>query len=146
MNTVTRLIAIVIIIAAAIGIPHLLKTGDDGGKDLGSIQSSKETVVEVDLPRFVDLGTTYCIPCRVMLGVMEVLEQQYPDSLQVEFVNVQLDESNLELYNVRAIPTQIFYSPEGQELFRHIGVMPADEVVAKWKALGYDLDASAKEM
>lgn len=146
MNTVTRLIAIVIIIAAAVGIPHLLKQGDDSGKEVGFTQSGEETIVAIHKPpRFVDLGTTSCAPCRVMLGVMEVLEQRYPEALQVDFINVQLDADSVKFYGIRAIPTQIFYSPDGQELFRHIGVMRADEIVAKWKTLGYDLDAPAEE-
>ncbi len=88
------------------------------------------------LPRFVDIGTTSCAPCKVMMGVLAELEQRYPDSLKVEFINSHDNPDIAEKLNIQAIPSQIFYSPGGQELFRHTGVMRTDAVVAKWKELG----------
>lgn len=88
------------------------------------------------LPRFVDIGTTSCAPCKVMLGVLAELEARYPDSLKVEFINSHDNPDVAEKLNITAIPTQVFYSPGGQELFRHMGVMRTDAVVAKWQELG----------
>ena len=39
-------------------------------------------------------------------------------------------------YNVRSIPTQIIYDAEGNEVFRHMGFWPKDEIDAKLKELG----------
>ena len=88
------------------------------------------------LPRFVDIGTTSCAPCKVMMGVLAELEARYPDSLKVEFINSHDNPDVAEKLNITAIPSQIFYSPGGQEIFRHTGVMRTDAVVAKWKELG----------
>ena len=88
------------------------------------------------LPRFVDIGTTSCAPCKVMMGVLAELEARYPDSLKVEFINSHDNPDIAETLNITASPSQIFYSPGGQEIFRHTGVMRTDAVVAKWKELG----------
>ncbi len=88
------------------------------------------------LPRFVDVGTTSCAPCKVMMGVLAELEARYPDSLKVEFINSHDNPDVAEKLNITAIPSQMFYSPGGQEIFRHAGVMRTDAVVAKWKELG----------
>lgn len=96
------------------------------------------------LPRFVDIGTTTCVPCRVMLGVMEELEAEYADNLKIEFVNMKNDPQTAEKLGVRTIPTQVFFSPEGKELWRHIGVIRAKDVIAKWAELGYKIDPSKK--
>ena len=95
------------------------------------------------LPRFVDLGTTTCAPCRVMLGVMSELEQRYPGAMIVEFVNVNDRPDDARRYGVEIIPTQIFYSPDGRELFRHVGVFRTEEVVAKWAELGFRMTPTA---
>lgn len=88
------------------------------------------------LPRFVDIGTTSCAPCKAMMGVLAELEARYPDSLKVEFINSHDNPDVAEKLDIKAIPTQIFYAPSGQELFRHTGVMRTDAVVAKWSELG----------
>lgn len=95
------------------------------------------------LPRFVDLGTTTCAPCKAMLSVMNELEQQFPEALSVEFINIKDDPDAMGRYGARMIPTQIFLSPDGKEIFRHTGVMQTQAVVAKWRELGYDLVASS---
>ncbi len=91
------------------------------------------------LPRIVDFGMTSCAPCKVMIGVMSELERQYPDALRAEFVNTAEHPEAMDKYGIRMIPTQIFFSPDGRELFRHVGIMPTDAVVAEWSALGYGL-------
>ena len=96
------------------------------------------------LPRFVDLGTTTCAPCKVMLGVMQELETTYPDSLKVQFVNTHDDPDAAERLNIRSIPTQIFYDASGKELFRHEGFFPKEDILAKWKELGVDVSSPAK--
>ena len=79
----------------------------------------------------------------MMLGVMAELKAKYPGSMTVDFVNVKEDESALDRYGVRIIPSQLFYGPAGQELFRHTGVFRTEEIVAKWAELGYPLQPAA---
>ncbi|GAO01272.1 hypothetical protein PSR1_00125 [Anaeromyxobacter sp. PSR-1] len=74
-----------------------------------------------------------------MLGVMQDLERDYPDSLIVQFINVQERPDEAERYGIQVIPSQIFYGPDGRELYRHTGVFRADAVVAKWAELGFPL-------
>ena len=97
------------------------------------------------LPRFVDIGTTTCAPCRVMLGVMQELEAKYPDRLKVEFIHTGNDPEAAERLGIRTIPTQIFYAPDGKELFRHIGVMRTGDVLAKWRELGWPIEVAQVE-
>ncbi|MBI5610690.1 MAG: thioredoxin family protein [Deltaproteobacteria bacterium] len=92
------------------------------------------------LPKFVDIGTTSCAPCKVMMAVLGELEAQYPDRLAIEFINTHQRPEVMQELGLRAIPSQLFLAPDGKELFRHTGVMRAAEVVAKWRELGYPLD------
>jgi len=45
-------------------------------------------------------------------------------------------------YNIKLIPTQIFYDPSGKEVFRHEGFFGKADILAKWKELGVDLAPS----
>ena len=96
------------------------------------------------LPKLVDLGTTTCAPCRVMLGVMADLRQRYPDAMKVEFVNVAEQPAEAERLAIRVIPTQIFFAPDGRELYRHVGVFRTEEVVTKWAELGFPVTPVAR--
>jgi thioredoxin 1 len=148
-------LAAAIIAALVIGIPLAMKVSKSKNASAASIQASQDAtcgssaavacgpdgkaVATGKLPRFVDLGTTSCAPCKVMIRVMAELSEQYPGALQIDFVNVKEEPEMLDKYGVSIIPTQIFYSPDGKELFRHTGVFPAPAIVAKWKELGYEL-------
>ena len=46
----------------------------------------------------------------------------------------------------RSIPTQIFFNELGEELFRHVGFISEDDILAKWAEFGYvfSLDGDEK--
>ena len=98
------------------------------------------------LPRLVDLGTTTCRPCQMMIPVLEELRTEYVGKLQVDFINVSTDQAAARQYNVRVIPLQIFFDASGSELFRHEGYWPKDEILSKWAELGFDLKAEDDEV
>ena len=43
-------------------------------------------------------------------------------------------------YEVSTIPTQIFFDAEGKERFRHEGFFSREEILAKWRELGVELE------
>jgi len=90
-------------------------------------------------PKLLELGSKNCIPCRMMEPILESLKKKYGDKLEVEFIDVRKVRSAARKYRIRVIPTQIFFSHDGKELFRHRGFMPEEDIIAKWKELGYDL-------
>lgn len=86
----------------------------------------------------VDLGASKCIPCKKMAPILEELKKEYVGRLQVDFIDVWVNPSAGKDYGINMIPTQIFYDPAGRELFRHEGFMAKEDILAQWKALGYD--------
>ena len=88
------------------------------------------------LPRMLDLGSTTCIPCKMMVPVMDALKQEYAGKLTVEFINVNENQAAAEEYRIQSIPTQILFDKTGKEVFRHLGYWPKEELVAKCKELG----------
>ena len=91
------------------------------------------------LPLLVDLGAAKCIPCKMMAPILEDLKKGYEGRMDVEFIDVWKSPDSGKDYGVKIIPTQIFYSAEGKELFRHEGFLGKEDILAKWKELGVDI-------
>lgn len=95
--------------------------------------------VRAAIPRLLDLGATQCIPCKMMAPILDELKKQYAGKMQVDFIDVWENPKAGEQYGIEGIPTQIFFDTTGKELYRHQGFMPKDDILAKWKELGFAL-------
>lgn len=101
-------------------------------------------------PKLVDLGAKKCIPCKKMAPILKELTREYAGVFDVEFIDVWQKENapKAEAYGVKQIPTQIFLDADGKERWRHVGFMSKQDILKKWKELGYDFkpvkDPSAK--
>jgi thioredoxin 1 len=84
----------------------------------------------------MDLGATTCIPCKMMVPIMEELAKELQGKLDVQFVDVYKRGDLAEKYKIYTIPTQIFFNKSGKELFRHEGFYPKADIMAKLKELG----------
>lgn len=97
------------------------------------------------LPRLLDLGATKCVPCRMMAPILEDLTTSMVGRLQVEFIDVWEKPDAAEPYDINLIPTQIFFGPDGKELFRHEGFISKADILAKWADLGFRFSGGAAE-
>ena len=79
---------------------------------------------------FVELGATWCTPCKLMQPVMRSLESRYGEQLKVIFYNVSSaqERSYAQQYHIRLIPTQVFLDTNGKEFYRHEGFFPETEI------------------
>jgi len=146
-------IAIVVVLIVAVVVVIALKpdnktkpgTGITEGpaKIVESPQAEGLEVVEdrptKGLPRMVDLGADKCIPCKMMAPILEQLKSEYEETLIVDFIDVWKNPDEGPKYNIKLIPTQIFFDASGKERFRHEGFFSKEDILAKWKELGVDL-------
>ncbi|BCR03712.1 hypothetical protein DESUT3_07810 [Desulfuromonas versatilis] len=98
------------------------------------------TVFSEALPRLVDVGADRCIPCIKMAPVLEQLREDLAGKLEVVFIDAWKSREEAASYGVKMIPTQIFYAADGRELFRHTGFYGREEILAKWRELGYPFE------
>ncbi len=97
------------------------------------------------LPRLVDVGADQCIPCKMMAPVIEELKTEYAGSLEVVFVDVWKKPEEGKKYQVRGIPTQIFYDASGKELYRHAGFMSKEDILKKLAELNIPVRKAQKK-
>ena len=90
------------------------------------------------LPRLVDVGADKCIPCIKMAPILDQLREDFSDKLEVKFVDAWENREEAASYNVQMIPTQIFYAIDGKELYRHTGFYGREDILGKWRELGYE--------
>jgi thiol-disulfide isomerase/thioredoxin len=91
------------------------------------------------LPWLLDLGATKCIPCKMMVPVLDELSREYKGKLKVEFIDVWQNREATRKYKVQTIPTQIFYDAKGKEIFRHVGFFPKADILKTFKGHGIKL-------
>jgi len=90
------------------------------------------------VPRLVDVGADKCIPCIKMAPILDQLRRDFTGRMEVQFVDAWKSREEAASYGVQMIPTQIFYDSDGKELFRHTGFYSREEILGKWRELGYD--------
>ena len=89
-------------------------------------------------PTVLDLGAGHCVPCRMMKPIFDELKQEYGDRANIILLEISEYRSIANKYNVRIIPTQIFFDKQGNIFWRHEGFLPKEEIIKKLKELGVD--------
>ncbi len=92
------------------------------------------------LPALIDLGSSSCVPCQMMEDELERLDSETGDLLDVQVIDVNRNGQAARDFGIRVIPTQVFLSESGEELFRHEGYMSFDDMMARWRTLGYTFE------
>ncbi|MCE5341031.1 MAG: thioredoxin family protein [Planctomycetaceae bacterium] len=153
MKNLWKLIVVVILAAAVIAVV-VLKNKEKQSEPVSIVGTNQQPVAEpnqsvipesnqpavaVKLPKLIDLGADKCIPCKMMKPVLDELTVEYKGKLDVIFYDVWKAPAYGEKYHIEIIPTQIFFDPNEKELFRHQGFFSKEEILAKWKELGFEI-------
>lgn len=83
---------------------------------------------EISRITFLELGSTTCIPCKKMEPILESIGKRYSNQIDVIFHDIKKKRDIAKQYNIRLIPTQIFLDSNGNELFRHEGFFPEENI------------------
>ncbi|MFH1738760.1 MAG: thioredoxin domain-containing protein [bacterium] len=89
-------------------------------------------------PSLVDFGASGCIPCDMMAPILDTLKIKYEGTLNVIFVHVREEQILASRYGIRTIPVQVFFDKNGNEVFRHSGFFPQDEIEKRLSEMGVE--------
>ena len=87
-------------------------------------------------PVLVDFGANSCVPCRQMRPILKEVGQEYSGKAGVLVIDVYKHEGLAREYKVMLIPTLVFFDSKGKEVFRHVGALEKEKVIAKLKEIG----------
>jgi len=87
-------------------------------------------------PTMAEFGLGTCEVCKKMAPILEHAAVTYAGKANI--VSVDLDEYAAlgRYYQIRAMPTQVFFNPKGEEVGRHLGFLPPEEIAAELMKLG----------
>jgi thioredoxin 1 len=97
-----------------------------------------ENALKKGLPVVADFGRSTCVPCKMMLPILEKLEHDLEGKASVLVIDVREYSALSQKYQITLIPTQIFFDSSGEEVFRHQGFMPEEEIITQLKKMGVD--------
>ena len=84
----------------------------------------------------IDLGANQCVPCKMMAPILDKLQKDYKDKAAIVVIDVYKHNDQVQRFGIRAIPTQIFYDPNGKEVYRHVGFMSEKAIVEQLSKMG----------
>ncbi len=87
-------------------------------------------------PFLVDFGANSCVPCRQMRPILKEIGKEYSGKTEVLVIDVYKYQNLAREYKIQLIPTLVFFDAKGKELFRHVGIMDKEKIVAKLKEIG----------
>ena len=94
-------------------------------------------------PVLVDFGRDMCMPCKMMAPILDKLAVELKDKVHVIVINTGERRDLARRYEIKVVPTQIFFDASGKEVFRHEGFFAKEDILAKWKELGIRLEANS---
>ena len=110
------------------------------------LYASSACAGEVPVPgrvTMVDIGAGTCIPCKMMVPVLEKVKSLYDGRAGIIFIDMRKDSEAPEKFGISAIPTQIFYDGSGRERFRHVGFLDEAGIRKTMDALLSETDGAS---
>ena len=80
----------------------------------------------------VDFWAVWCGPCRIVAPIVEQLADEYAGKVTVGKLDVDSNQRTASQYNVRSIPTILFFK-EGKVVDQVIGAVPRAALESKIK-------------
>jgi len=88
------------------------------------------------MPFLVDFGANSCIPCRQMRPILKEIDKEYSGKTRVLVIDIYKNQNLAKEYKIVVIPTLVFFDSKGKEVFRQMGIMEKEKIVAKLKEIG----------
>jgi thioredoxin 1 len=104
--------------------PHV-PTGPSAGEQL--VQNATAS----GLPTVAEFGAATCASCREMKIVLDGVASRTEGRAHVLIVDISKDFRAAKTYSIQMMPTQIFFGPDGREIWRHMGPLTEGQVLER---------------
>lgn len=88
-----------------------------------------QQVLRAGKPTIIEFGANSCASCREMKPVLHALALD--PRLVVADVDILKERDYISRYQIRLMPTQLFYNAKGEETGRHMGKISAEDILAQ---------------
>jgi thioredoxin 1 len=101
--------------------------------DLNEANFERE-VNQSDKPVVVDFWAEWCGPCKMIAPLLDEIAKEKSDSVKIAKVNVDQNQSLSTKYNIRAIPSLLFFK-NGQLRDQITGMTSKKDLLGRIEAL-----------
>ena len=98
-------------------------------------ESNFDREINSDKPVLVDFWAEWCGPCKLIAPLLEEIAREKGDVVKVAKVNVDQNQSLSFKYNIRAIPSLLFFK-NGQLRDQITGMTSKKDLLSRIAALG----------
>ncbi len=95
----------------------------------GAAQDAVQRVLAAGKPTVVEFGANNCVSCREMKPVLQALARD--PRIEVVDVDILKERDYISHYQIRLMPTQVFYNAKGEETGRHMGKISGEDILAR---------------
>ena len=96
--------------------------------------SFEKAILQSPIPVLVDFWAPWCGPCKMIGPLLDEIAKESGDRFRIAKVNIDDDPALMQRFNVRAVPTLLFFS--GGELRDQIvGGAPKKTILQKLESL-----------
>jgi thioredoxin 1 len=106
---------------------------NSGAVDLDESNFERE-VTRSDKPVLVDFWAEWCGPCKLIAPLLDEIAREKADAIKVAKVNVDKNQSLSSKYNIRAIPSLLFFK-NGQLRDQVTGMASKKDLLSRIEAL-----------
>ena len=92
-------------------------------------------VTQSDKPVIVDFWAEWCGPCKMIAPLLDEIAKEKGEAVKVAKVNVDHNQSLSSKYNIRAIPSLLFFK-NGQLRDQVTGMTSKKDLLGRIEALG----------
>ncbi len=91
------------------------------------------------LPGILDFGRGECEPCKLMMPVLDALAEKHLGRIVVRYLDTRVPRNaeRADRMGIRVIPTQILVDATGEEVIRHEGFWPLEDIEMELEVLGW---------
>lgn len=89
----------------------------------------QQVLLQAGKPTIIEFGANNCASCREMKPVLHALALD--PRLVVADVDILKEREYISRYQIRLMPTQVFYNAKGVETGRHLGKIKAEDILAQ---------------
>lgn len=99
-----------------------------------TVDTFEKVVIQSPDLVMVDFWATWCGPCKIVAPVVEELAHEYEGRVNFAKVNTDENPDIASRYNIRGIPTLIFFK-DGKVLDQIVGAVPKAQLKSKIDSL-----------
>jgi thioredoxin 1 len=106
----------------------------DNSTTINLDESNFDREINSDKPVLVDFWAEWCGPCKLIAPLLDEIAREKADSVKVAKVNVDQNQSLSFKYNIRAIPSLLFFK-NGQLRDQVTGMTSKKDLLSRIEAL-----------